>query len=129
MFAQLFLEERKVLYTLSEQFIPLVVPLQKPDQLNQLLWLKTAHPACQEAGRTFFPVLFTNSKTEFFSAGSAIPYSQYSTIYGNIEENLYMLSKEKVYFFFSWFFISVLIQYIRVYSQDKFPWFEDHLKS
>lgn len=84
MFAQLFLEERKVLYTLSEQFIPLVVPLQKPDQLNQLLWLKTAHRACQEAGRIFAPLLFTNSKTELFSDSSInhlfFSHSQFSTI-------------------------------------------------
>lgn len=84
MFAQLFLEERKVLYTLSEQFIPLVVLLQKPDQLNQLLWLKTAHPACQEACRIFIPVLFTNSKTELFSDSRTshlfFPPSQFSTI-------------------------------------------------
>lgn len=83
-FAQLFVEERKVLYTLSEQFIPLVVPLQKPDQLNQLLWLKTTHPACQEAGRFFFPLLFTNSKTELFSDSRIshlfFPHSQFSTI-------------------------------------------------
>lgn len=72
---------RKVLHTLSEQFIPLVVPLQKSDRLNQLLWLKTIHPACQETGRIF---LFTNSKTELFSDRGIshlfFPHSQFSTI-------------------------------------------------
>lgn len=39
-----------------------------------------------------------------------------------------MISKEKVYFFF-FFFISVLRQYTRMYSQDRFQWSKDHLKS
>lgn len=118
MFAQLFLEERKALYTLSEQFIPLVVPLQKPDQLNQLLWLKTAHPACQEAGRIFFFSCFVYK----FKNGAVLRQQDQPSLFplfpvfynpndGNTGENLYILSKEKVYFLFSWFSISVLRQY------------------